>query len=248
MLITSEGKSNAEITTNLIASASDERVICTLSKSWQAWINGAIGTASEASCTADGEKLLMKSLLIETTTNMVMAAYVSPEASYEDSIAEFSETLRSFKVFNAVEPSLSQSLNSSYYEINAANTLVTLEVLSSSSVPEFTLDEANRQILVQVNEQGNTPGVAIVPAGIVLEGPYSISVDGEAIDVDTPGMLLRSEPTGEEVIKVSYPPGQHAISITGARVVPEFASIAASTISVLALALVLGLVHRAKGS
>lgn len=239
MLIVSEEK--VASMQDLVAAASENRVECTVSESQQAWINGAIGTAFEATCAADGERLQIKSLLVETTAGLVMAAYISPEATYEDSMAEFNEALRSFKIFNAADSSL-QSLNSSYYDINAANTAVTLEVLSSSSVAGFALDEGNRQVLLLVEERGSAPGVVIVPAGIVLEGPYSVSVDGEAVDVDEPGVLLRSEPTGDQMIKVGYPPGQHEVSITGVRVVPEFSMLTAVAASMMALVLVIGLV------
>jgi hypothetical protein len=62
-----------------------------------------------------------------------------------------------------------------------------------------------------------------------------VSIDGVAITGDEmQDMLLNSEPAGEQMIKITYPAGDHEISISGAQVVPEFpAALAASLAAAL---------------
>ena len=241
MLILSDGKNISDPGTSLISAASTGRLYCKPSEVQKAWINDAFGTLSMTSCsfgTDTSNSLLMKTLMVETISNWVMAAYVAPQAEFSQGLNAFDDTLRSFKVFNPLEPNLLRGhLASTYYDIHAAGANVTMEIASSSKVEGFSFDESNRIIHMNVNEMGNASGIVIVPTGTVLEGPYSVALDGQASDGNAYD-VLRSEPGGEEMLKISYPPGSHEISITGARVVPEFPSVAGAMACIAAFSAV----------
>jgi hypothetical protein len=133
---------------NLLSAASAGLLYCTPSGTKHAWINGAFGTSSMASCSAgagNSSSLLAKTVLVETTnSNWVMAGYVAPQSDFERGMGAFSDALRSFKVFNLKEPDLQQPLTSTYYDTTAAGASLTIEIASTSTIKEFSLDEPRR--------------------------------------------------------------------------------------------------------
>jgi hypothetical protein len=74
----------------------------------------------------------------------------------------------------------------------------------------------NKTITFNVSGYGGTNGTTISYVKKLLEGSYTLTLDGDAItNVDT----VINETTAEEGIKITYPHNTHVIEITGGSVV-----------------------------
>ena len=220
LLFTSKDKASTSPENALLSDASNGQLVCNTMDSRRVWLNEAIGKENLADCHLKEKALKMKSVTIETPSNWVTAVYVSPTETYEASSNDFSESLRNLKVFNAVDSKLPPApLIPSYPEFFAAGSNVTLEVLSSSSLSGFGLNAENKQFIATLNETSNNLGVALIPVGQLIEGPYSVIIDDHASDNYE---VLYSIPGDEPIVKIMYPKGTHDLSITGTKVVPEF--------------------------
>lgn len=89
---------------------------------------------------------------------------------------------------------------------------IELLIQSSSTVSGLALDEASKQVALQIDAQ--SVGTVIIPIGKVLEGPYIVTIDGQ----ETEGFDVNAQ---DEMI-LEYPEGAQEIAITGTNVVPEF--------------------------
>lgn len=239
MLIVSNNKNILEPGTFLAPASSPGPIYCTPLDTQRAWINGAFGVSSISSCSVGQEKvpsLRIKTLSVQTTTNWIIAAYSASESEFDQDLGTFDEALRSFKVFNPVEPSLDSPLTSSYYDFQSSGANVSIELLSTSKLMELKFDESNRILHLRLDEPSNASGMLLVPIGMVMKEPYSVMLDGTA--VNKPDMLVKDEPDAWQMVRVEYPPGAHTLSIRGAQVVPEFAGSAFTFVSV---GLILGL-------
>ncbi|MEO9295456.1 MAG: hypothetical protein ABI347_07645 [Nitrososphaera sp.] len=242
MLIMSDNKNISDPGANLLSAASAGLLYCTPSVTQHAWINGAFGTSSTASCSAgagnNNSSLLAKTVLVETTENWVMAGYVAPHSEFEQGMGAFGDALRSFKVFNPMAPDLQQPLISTYYDTSASGANVTMEISSTSTLKGLSLDEPRRLVHVTLNETSADSGILIMPVGQILGGPYSVSIDGAAITGDEmQDMLLINEPGGDQMLKITYPAGDHDISISGVQVVPEFPAAITASLTVILIGL-----------
>lgn len=99
-----------------------------------------------------------------------------------------------------------------------------IEILieSSSQISNFAFDRENKTVTFNASGYGGTNGTTISYVKKLLEGPYTLTLDGNAItNVDT----VINKATGEEGIKITYPHSTRIIEITGGSVVvPDFQS------------------------
>ena len=94
---------------------------------------------------------------------------------------------------------------------------IEVELNSSSTISEFKLDEENKRITFKVDGPTGTAGKTEMTIGRILEGPYTVTIDGEVTnDVEV------SQGSGETIIGISYSHSIHDLSVTGTNVVPEF--------------------------
>lgn len=101
---------------------------------------------------------------------------------------------------------------------------VEILIESSSQISNFTINRENKTITFNASGYGGTNGTTISYIKKLLEGPYTLTLNGTAItNVDT----MTHGVTGEEGIKITYPHStQNIIEITGGSVVvPDFQSI-----------------------
>lgn len=109
----------------------------------------------------------------------------------------------------------------------------TIEVAlnSSSTVSEFELDEENKRVTFKVDGETGTTGRTEISVGRILEGPYTVTIDGEsASDFE----VIQGGMSGETIVKISYTHSTRDVAIAGTNVVPEFPF---STIGVIAATL-----------
>jgi hypothetical protein len=96
---------------------------------------------------------------------------------------------------------------------------IQLSIQSSSEVSEFALEEQERRVSFRVSGMSGTNGSALVPISRVLEGPYSVMIDGMPT---TDFGEIRNDTSAETSVRINYSHSVHAITITGTNVVPEF--------------------------
>ncbi len=101
----------------------------------------------------------------------------------------------------------------------ALDTEVQLEIQSNSRIADFTFDEENRQITFTVEGEDGTTGTTSIAIDRLLEGPYTVTVDGVTVE-DV--MVIEDTGTGETILMINYDHSVHEITITGMQVVPEF--------------------------
>jgi hypothetical protein len=94
---------------------------------------------------------------------------------------------------------------------------VVMTIESTSEVSNFVIEYEKKQISFVVSGHGGTNGSALVPVGLVLEGPYSVLIDD--IPITTFETIDDSETTD---IRLRYSHSDHKVTITGASVIPEF--------------------------
>jgi hypothetical protein len=108
---------------------------------------------------------------------------------------------------------------------------IQLELRSNSTISEFKLDEANNGVTFKVDGETGTGGTTEIPIGRILEGPYTVTMDGQV----TNNFVVTAPRASEEVImRISYTHSIHDVVVTGTNVVPEF------PISLLVMAAALG--------
>ena len=135
---------------------------------------------------------------------------------------EFEKTLTTLTVAGALEINIPFGVpNITAYNVNANRSIVSVDLISSSNISDFTLDEADRTILFKAEGRPGTQGISEISIGRVLEGPYIVTVNGEIWnDYD----VLNQESPREEKIQIRYEHGISQIEIKGTQVVPEFPS------------------------
>ncbi|MGI0037145.1 MAG: hypothetical protein ACRD99_02150 [Nitrososphaera sp.] len=110
-------------------------------------------------------------------------------------------------------------LKSQPQSVAVAENAVEVQVSSSSTISNFALDEQNKRISFNVIGAGRTGGMTEIQIGTILEGPYTVTVDGEVMEnVD----VIESEEASASRIKITHADDSQVISIAGTNVVPEF--------------------------
>lgn len=90
---------------------------------------------------------------------------------------------------------------------------------SSSSITQFRFDESQKRVSFSVTGGNGTRGSTTVLVNGILQGPYTVTVDGSPSEDYA---LKYYENTNETGVTVRHSHGPHEITITGTVVVPEF--------------------------
>jgi hypothetical protein len=99
--------------------------------------------------------------------------------------------------------------------VTIAGEPIQVSVESVSTVSAFALDEESKMLTFTTDGTGTETTVAV---GSVLEGPYTVMVDGEA----TTDFEESTDEQGTKTITTTHGTGTHDVSISGTQVVPEF--------------------------
>jgi len=89
---------------------------------------------------------------------------------------------------------------------------------SSSTISEFELDEESKRLSFRADGEAGSEGRTDISIGRILEGPYTVTIDGQA----TADFNVTNAASGEAMISISYTHSVHDITITGTNVIPEF--------------------------
>jgi hypothetical protein len=113
---------------------------------------------------------------------------------------------------------------------------IVIPINSSSNVTDFRFNEERKQLSLTVTSKDNTGGIVMLPISRALEGPYTVTFNGNIISTYE---IINNETSNETNIKINYDQGIHDISITGTNVIPEFSS---SIAGILVLGVVSGMI------
>jgi hypothetical protein len=120
--------------------------------------------------------------------------------------------------------------------ITLGNQTVLLELRSNSEVSQLVLDEESRTLRFNLSGAADTGGQTTIEIGKVLEGPYTVFIDGEPTRNFTQS---RDNVSGVTMLTVEYPEGASEIEVQGVRVVPEFPVLLGSILATALIPIVL---------
>jgi hypothetical protein len=113
---------------------------------------------------------------------------------------------------------------------------IVLPINSSSNVTGFRFNEERKQLSFTVSGKDNAGGIVMLPISRALEGPYTVTFNGNIISNYE---IINNETSNETNIKINHDQGIHDISITGTNVIPEFSS---SIVGILVVGVVTGMI------
>lgn len=179
-------------------------------------VAGVQGTEVTVECPSTSQKFRM--VAVETEENIVGVMFMSPTSEFDSNVAAFDSAVASLSVEGATGTSGTPTDGEpivSMQSVMVAGESVQVSVESSSSISEFALDEATKTVSFKTDGTGTETMVAI---GSVLEGPYTVMVDGQA----TTDFEESTDDQGTKTVTTTHGEGAHDVTISGTQVVPEF--------------------------
>lgn len=147
--------------------------------------------------------------------------YIAPPSKWDTYLQTSQTMLESFSLVNAevgVTVPVPTLLTTHPISISSSAQPIDLKIRSSSTVSDFGFNEESKSISFKATGEAGTKGVTVVTIGPVLEGPYTVTVDGSAVT----DFKTTETADGVTEIEVTYDHSTREISITGTQVVPEF--------------------------
>lgn len=129
------------------------------------------------------------------------------------------EDLKLTKYVIPEQPPTSAVLRSQPQSVKVVEDAIEVQVNSTSTISDFALDEENKKISFNVNGAGDADGMTEIYIGKILEGPYTVTVDGEVMDNVE---VIQSGESATSIIKIAHSNDSRVIAVAGTNVVPEF--------------------------
>jgi hypothetical protein len=174
---------------------------------------------------------------VETGTNWIVIMYMAPTADFESEVRSFDSAVASLKVEGAVnteassgggnssngsggndDTNLGLELKSVIQSVLVKGKNMDLAVKTTSTISNFKVEEQNKRLSFTVDGQTGTQGSTEIPVGKVLEGPYTVTIDGKS----TTYFEVVNDGSADAVMMISYMHSTHDITVSGTNVVPEF--------------------------
>lgn len=162
---------------------------------------------------------------VATKENLISVGLSSNSArGYEDNLYKFEQSINTLKVRDSIDHrtiwSKPLGLQSQPHSIEVKGKQIEIELESNSEISNLVFDDKHKKLSFNAQGANGTSGLAIVPVSVFLEGPYSITIDGEATQ---DFQVVEDMIAGETLLEIMYNHSVHQITITGTNVVPEFA-------------------------
>lgn len=209
----------------------DDSTDCTTPTPTETTVSGKRGFEMTMECTQEGETTKMKMTIGQSTDSWIGVMYMSPVAEFDADVGKYDTSVDSLVIQNAVDadvPSIPPTTGgtdggttddgeteANPMPVMVAGEEVNVAVESTSTISDFELDEASKTLSFKADGTGASTVVGI---GSVLEGPYTVMVDGTA----TEDFEESTDADGVKTISVPHASGAHEVTITGTQVVPEF--------------------------
>lgn len=202
-------------------------------------VNQMEGVHLVAQCENEQEygKINMYGFMSQDDVVMVLFA-ANSTSGYNDNVDEFEQSVKTLNVNGTVSfrAAMAETLGLQEHkqQVTARDTATEVSIESNSEISGFRFSEEDKRIMFIVDGEDGTDGLTIVGVDAVLEGPYTVTIDGEAT---SNFVVSQDEASGQSMVEISYTHSGHDIIITGTNVVPEF-----SLPMVGAMAIVIGMV------
>jgi hypothetical protein len=159
-----------------------------------------------------------------TEENLISVGLSSNSAqSYDKFVSEFEQSIKTLKIRNTIdhrtiwdEP---LSLKTEIHTVEAKGNAIDVEIQSNSEISDFVFDEEQKRLSFKVQGEDETSGFTVIPISRVLDGPYTLTIDG---NVTEDFQVVDDHVSGDIVLEIGYRHSAHDIVITGTNVVPEF--------------------------
>ncbi len=220
ILIIADKSSVEEAPTDPSDAQDDSGIECTTPSFQPTTVSGVRGVEAIVECTdEDGEMTKIKIVSAETETRWISAMYSSPSAEFDADLGAFDTAVDSLSLTGAVDSQIpSGSMDDggttpTTMSVMVAGESVDVSVESASTISAFALDEATKTLSFQTDGTGAETTVQV---GSVLEGPYTVLVDGQAERAE------EMQVDGVNTLIIPHRSGSHEVTVTGTQVVPEF--------------------------
>jgi hypothetical protein len=223
-------KSNSKDMPSTESAAPDSNTVCHAVSTSNVQAAGVTAIQTVAECTAEGKTLKAKTTIVETQESWVMVSMMAESAEYESSVQQYDTSVNTLQVDEAVSAQtvteapdtttgVGVTLKSTVEAVMIGGESVNVELNSSSTISEFKINEESKTISFKAEGESGTQGKTEIKIGKVLEGPYTVTIDGKAT---TDFAVSKDSATGETVMTLTYTHSSHDIAISGTNVVPEF--------------------------
>jgi hypothetical protein len=207
-----------------IEQAEQESERCTVETYSYTTVNQMEGVHLVAQCENEQEygKINMYGFMSQDDVVMVLFA-ANSTIGYDDNVDEFEQSVRTLKVNGTVSFRAAMAetfgLREHRQQVTAKDTTTEVSIESNSEISGFEFSEEDKHIMFTVDGEVGTDGLTIVGVDAVLEGPYTVTIDGEAT---SNFVVSQDEASGQSMVEIGYTHSEHDIVITGTNVVPEF--------------------------
>lgn len=100
---------------------------------------------------------------------------------------------------------------------------VAVDFQTNSELSSIRIDEEKKSVTMMLEGDESTEGFVRIGIGKILQGEYTVLVDG----AETDNFTIQGDAKSEDaVIEISYPHSSHEVVIVGTQVVPEFPVVA----------------------
>ncbi len=202
-------------------------------------VAGVTAIQSVVECTVDDTAIKTKTVMVDTEARWVMASFTGPTAEYDQNVGEFDSSVATLEVDGAInaqgvpggsiDVDVGIELTAMTRIVSIAGENINVDLRSNSTISAFALDEGNKRLTFKVDGEDGTEGTTEISVGRVLEGPYTVTIDGQA----TTDFEVTNTVSGEAMLTVSYTHSTHDVAVTGTNVVPEFPIVAIGAIAAI---------------
>jgi len=247
---------------------STEESPCEVLSTGSVEVSGVQALESVAECTVTGQTVMAKTTVVNADTRWVIVSILATESDYSANEDEYDGSVATLQVEGAadiegveemveevteeVTEEVEEAMEGTGAMVELAAEVATVTVAgaemqvdfnTSSTISGVTLDEESKTLSFTVEGEDGTEGMTEIGIGSVLEGPYTVAIDGEVTENFE---VTTDEATGETTLTISYTHSVHEVTVSGTNVVPEFGVIAALVLAA-SLVAVIG-VARFKGN
>ena len=176
-------------------------------------------------CEFQGMMTNMKMYVLLTEENSVEIFYAATDNDYETNIAKFEESFKTLKIENTIDISDPSAIAAFTNETLTKQTVMVegnpydIDILSNSIITDFTFSEESKAVSFKVEGKEGTEDGPTVYVDKVLEGPYTVTIDGKPMEE---WMVIEDKTTDQTSLGLSYAEGVHDITVIGTQVVPEY--------------------------
>jgi hypothetical protein len=229
LLITAKGGRDARDPDSL----TQEVIDCSPPSVTSRTVAGVQGNEITVECPTSNQKTRMVTL--ETADNIVAVMFTSPTAEFDSKVGAFNSAVDSLSVEGAVDSEGTGGsdggaiieLTSVTRTVLIADANVDVSIRSSSNIGPLELDADNKRVSFTAEGETGTEGTTEIEIGKMLEGPYTVTIDGQA----TTDFEVANEGSVDAVMTISYSHSERDITITGTQVVPEFPVVALGAVA-----------------